>query len=1093
MHSRAKVRRGSYRIAEPLERRMLLAFYTVTGTADNTDSAVHGGAGTQLSPFQMSSLRGATIAANSFPGSTITLPAGTYQLTIAGDANDRGFVSFDPTKGDLNLNDSGVTIQGAGAASTTIQQNTGADRIITVNGNSLVGFVFTLSGVKMTGGRDTTTFEGGAGLFSGGKDGTTTVSNCVFVNNAITGSAGNGGGAICNTGGSLNVTNCTFGGTGASDPNVASTSGGAISYNPSDFVNPMGTGVLTVTGCTFINNSATGNNGGAIDISNTNLSAGSANISNSLFMGNKVLSGSGGGISVETATNGVTVSRCTFDGNQSLRGGAVSAGNTTTVQYCRIVNNTASSGQGTGIYRVATTVTANDNWWGRNSGPTAAETFNGVTVTSWLQLRNTPTATTINIGQATTLTADLLGRNTGGPIAASNLVGLPSFPSTPANVFGNAIKGTLSSISTQFVNGIATANFTGAAPGGIGKADATADTQVVTASVSIIPAAPNTPDLQAGSDSGSSSTDNVTNVASPVFDITGADATATVQLLRDGSQIGSRSGSGAITETSAAAGAPVYTARQVIEGVSSAASAGLSVTIDRTAPAAPAAPDLQAGSDSGSSNSDNLTNGTTLSFDLSSVETGASVALLRDGTSRATRTGAGSITDPGPISEGGRSYTAVQTDVAGIVGPASGALTVRVDRPAPAAPTVGPDLQAASDSGSSSTDNVTKINNPTFDLGGTIEAGASMQLLRGASVVATRTGTGSAQDAGPVADGTYTYTAKQIDAAGNIGSASAGVSVTIDTVANAPTAPDLQAGSDSGTSNSDNTTNVSTATFDLTGTETGASVQLLRDGSSVATRTGNGAITDPGPISDGLRNYTVVQTDVAGNVSSASTALGVNFDRAAPQVVGSAVFVFDVNSPMSVQYTFNENVQPSLGVSDIVVTNQTTATTIADGSKAIAYNGGTNVASLTFPGFSDGAVPNGNYQNSVTAGNITDVAGNPLAANTFNFFFVAADANRDKSCDLTDFTVLASNFNTSGKTYTGGNYNFDAAGNVDLTDFTILAANFNKSIPASPASASAAPATAGLAAAVPTSTKTTFSSTKIDASDASLTQDVLPV
>src|SRR6185436_14536096 len=74
-------------------------FYTVTGTTDNTDSATHGGSGTAGSPFQMSSLRGATIAANANPGSTIILPAATYSLTIPGDANDRQFVSFDPTKG----------------------------------------------------------------------------------------------------------------------------------------------------------------------------------------------------------------------------------------------------------------------------------------------------------------------------------------------------------------------------------------------------------------------------------------------------------------------------------------------------------------------------------------------------------------------------------------------------------------------------------------------------------------------------------------------------------------------------------------------------------------------------------------------------------------------------------------------------------------------------------------------------------------------------------------------------------------------------------------------------------------------------------
>src|ERR1041384_6419594 len=50
--------------------------------ADSTDSSTHGGTGTAASPFVMASLRGAVSAANANPGSTITLPAGTYTLTI---------------------------------------------------------------------------------------------------------------------------------------------------------------------------------------------------------------------------------------------------------------------------------------------------------------------------------------------------------------------------------------------------------------------------------------------------------------------------------------------------------------------------------------------------------------------------------------------------------------------------------------------------------------------------------------------------------------------------------------------------------------------------------------------------------------------------------------------------------------------------------------------------------------------------------------------------------------------------------------------------------------------------------------------------
>src|SRR5689334_23955334 len=39
-------------------------------------------------------------------------------------------------------------------------------------------------------------------------------------------------------------------------------------------------------------------------------------------------------------------------------------------------------------------------------------------------------------------------------------------------------------------------------------------------------------------------------------------------------------------------------------------------------------------------------------------------------------------------------------------------------------------------------------------------------------------------------------------------------------------------------------------------------------------------------------------------------------------------------------------------------------------------------------------------------------------------------------------TFLAANFNGTGKSWVEGDYNYD--GNVDLTDFTLLASNFNQ-------------------------------------------------
>jgi hypothetical protein len=88
-----------------------------------------------------------------------------------------------------------------------------------------------------------------------------------------------------------------------------------------------------------------------------------------------------------------------------------------------------------------------------------------------------------------------------------------------------------------------------------------------------------------------------------------------------------------------------------------------------------------------------------------------------------------------------------------------------------------------------------------------------------------------------------------------------------------------------------------------------------------------------------------------------------------------------------------------------------------------------------------------------------------MADATIDFFVLTADANRDASVDLTDFSYLAANFNTTGATFAQGDFNYDS--NVDLSDFTLLASRFNTTLPP------AAPATAFAAA--------TFSSTRISA------------
>ena len=200
------------------------------------------------------------------------------------------------------------------------------------------------------------------------------------------------------------------------------------------------------------------------------------------------------------------------------------------------------------------------------------------------------------------------------------------------------------------------------------------------------PAAPSTPDMTAASDHGVSSTDNLTNDATPTF-VGAAAVGATVKLYDGAALVGTgvadANGAWSVTTSTIADGVHAITATASNATGVSAASGPLSVTIDTAAPAAPTTPDLTAASDSGASNTDNVTSDTTPTF----AGSGAANALitLYDGTAKigsatADATGAWSVTSTA-LSTGTHAVTATATDAAGNVSAASAALGV----------TIGPD------------------------------------------------------------------------------------------------------------------------------------------------------------------------------------------------------------------------------------------------------------------------------------------------------------------------------------------------------------------------------------------------------------------
>jgi hypothetical protein len=106
-----------------------------------------------------------------------------------------------------------------------------------------------------------------------------------------------------------------------------------------------------------------------------------------------------------------------------------------------------------------------------------------------------------------------------------------------------------------------------------------------------------------------------------------------------------------------------------------------------------------------------------------------------------------------------------------------------------------------------------------------------------------------------------------------------------------------------------------------------------------------------------------------------------------------------------------------------------------------------------------GGLPDGNYNGSLAVGTARDLSNNALAAPLdFSFFVLRGDANRDRSVNIADFSIVAANYNQPG-TFGEGDFNYD--GLVTIADFALLGARFNTSLPPARAPLSDSPAVPG--------------------------------
>ncbi|MEI5637740.1 MULTISPECIES: Ig-like domain-containing protein [unclassified Pseudoalteromonas] len=351
---------------------------------------------------------------------------------------------------------------------------------------------------------------------------------------------------------------------------------------------------------------------------------------------------------------------------------------------------------------------------------------------------------------------------------------------------------------------------------------------------------------------------------------------------------------GSILETQAALNGGTYVVCLQTNDATTTFQKAFTITVnDDVAPDAPSTPNLDAGSDTGPSNSDNITNDTTPTLS-GTAESGATVTLYSDqvgggatviGTGTATG-GNWQITTSALTAGLVHGISAKATDADSNESTSSGSLSVTIDTTAPSAPST-PDLSASSDTGSSNTDNITNDTTPTFT--GTGTTGDTVTLISnvdgtvGSAVVSGGTWTITSSE---LTSGAQTISARAMDTAGNTVD-SAGLSVTIDTNVSAPTITTPIEGDGKVNAAEDNDVLI-------TGSGADANVTVsvsITDGSATlsqnVTSDGSGNWTISGSefnvsgFTNGDLTISASQTDNAGNTSSAASTT-ITLDNAAP-------------------------------------------------------------------------------------------------------------------------------------------------------------------------------------------------------------------
>lgn len=452
-------------------------------------------------------------------------------------------------------------------------------------------------------------------------------------------------------------------------------------------------------------------------------------------------------------------------------------------------------------------------------------------------------------------------------------------------------------------------------------------------------------------DSGVSATDNITNATAATLSGT-AETGATVKVY-DGSALLGMVSADAVTgawtydATNLSDGAHSFKARQTdLAGNASGNSASSSMIVDTTAPIAP---QLNASFTDTGVPSDGITSATSAVLS-GEAEKNAQVQIYDGAALLATVTadshGNWSYAVTG-LPNGPHAFTATQADIAGNVSASSASSSMMVIASA-SAPGVG----LVTDTGVSHSDHITSND----ALKGTAQAGATVTIYEGATLLGTTTADGSGNwtyTPAALADGVHSLKLTATDVAGN--TASSVFSFTLDTSTAAPAVALVH---DSGALAGDGITNNDA----LKGTaEAGATVTIHEGtqvlGTATADGSGNWTLT-PATIPDGMHALTVTATDVAGNASSSAFSFTLDTSTANPTIALSS----DTGASASDGISYNDALKG----------------TAEAGATVTVQEGGNTLGTVTADGsgnwtLAPAALADGAHTLTVTA---TDVAGN---------------------------------------------------------------------------------------------------------------------